>query len=133
MKWLAGVLFRILYHAVALRRPPNQIIYSHLGHPYLLRWYLFGDRGDGLSRRPFGRTLYLHCFVSSDDDRALHDHPADFTTFILRGGYDEIVPSAAVYSERGKLRSVGSGAIRRSFRAGSLRSSTCPSWPTSPT
>jgi hypothetical protein len=35
--------------------------------PYLLRWWL-------IPRNPF-LNVYLHCFLRSDDDRALHDHP----------------------------------------------------------
>lgn len=33
--------------------------------------------------------IYLHKFLRSDDDRALHDHPWRFVSIILRGGYIE--------------------------------------------
>ncbi|WJR32455.1 hypothetical protein P3F83_18260 [Mycobacteroides immunogenum] len=49
--------------------------------PYLLRWYLI----------PRNRHLniYLHQFIRSDDDRALHDHPWWFWSFVLAGHYYE--------------------------------------------
>jgi hypothetical protein len=53
--------------------------------PYLLRWYLV----------PRNRhvNIYLHKFLRSDDDRALHDHPWWFASVILHGGYSEITAS----------------------------------------
>ncbi len=39
-----------------------------------------------------GRKLMLHHFLPNADDRAEHDHPASFWTFVLRGGYDDFVP-----------------------------------------
>lgn len=35
----------------------------------------------------------LHCMFQPDDDGALHDHPFDFETEILAGGYAEALPS----------------------------------------
>jgi hypothetical protein len=86
-------IFWFLYTFVACRRRPDQIIGQ--GGPYMLRWWLFGtsrkrdDHGDPKPRRPFGLSFYLHCFVRSDDDRALHDHPWDFASLILFGDYNE--------------------------------------------
>lgn len=37
-------------------------------------------------------TLRLHHILRSDDDRHLHDHPFDFVSFLLSGGYYETVP-----------------------------------------
>ncbi|GBE68260.1 hypothetical protein MFM001_47220 [Mycobacterium sp. MFM001] len=67
--------------ALLLRRQPHQIIGNH-DAPYLQRWYLI----------PHNRVinLYLHKFLSSDDDRALHDHPWWFASLILRGQYIEV-------------------------------------------
>jgi hypothetical protein len=49
--------------------------------PYLRRWYLT-EYGDAAG-------VYLHQFLRSDDDRALHDHPYESTSIILAGGYLE--------------------------------------------
>lgn len=53
------------------------------GHdnPYLLRWYL-------IPRNPI-LNIYLHKFMRSDDDRALHDHPWANMSILLRGEYIE--------------------------------------------
>lgn len=86
-------IFWFLYTFVACRRRPEQII--GVNGPYMLRWWLFGtsskpdDHGDPKPRRPFGLSFYLHCFVRSDDDRALHDHPWNFASLILFGEYNE--------------------------------------------
>lgn len=37
-------------------------------------------------------NVYLHHFLRSDFDRACHDHPWDFTTFLIGGGYWENTP-----------------------------------------
>lgn len=51
-------------------------------NPYMLRWHLV--RVDWLPR------VYLHKFLRSDDDRALHDHPWWAVSIILRGGYVDV-------------------------------------------
>ena len=48
--------------------------------PLLVRWILF--------RAPF-LGCYLHKLNRSDHDRALHDHPWNFITVVLRRGYTE--------------------------------------------
>ena len=48
--------------------------------PYLERWML--------DLRLF--SIRIHHFRSNDDDRALHDHPWSFLTFILKGGYTDV-------------------------------------------
>lgn len=63
------------------RRPPDRIIGS-LQTPYLLRWYLI-DRNRILN-------VYLHHFMRSDDDRALHSHPWRWNiSIVLTRGYLE--------------------------------------------
>jgi hypothetical protein len=52
--------------------------------PLLIRWILF--------RIPsFG--IFIHKFCRSDYDRALHDHPWTFISYILKGGYYEFTES----------------------------------------
>jgi len=58
---------------------------------YLERYYLFlKDRQD------FPFNIFLHKFLKSDPDD-LHDHPWDYFTFILRGGYYEHTPKGKTW------------------------------------
>jgi hypothetical protein len=50
--------------------------------PYVIRWRL---------ETPIG-SIRLHHWLASDDDRAFHDHPWWFTTFVLKGGYTDRNP-----------------------------------------
>lgn len=63
-----------------IRRKPDQII-GGLDDPYLLRWWL-------IPRNPLF-NVYLHLFLRSDDDRALHDHPWVNCSVLLYGEYTE--------------------------------------------
>ncbi len=73
----------------ALRRWPDRVI-GKKENPYLLRWHLIP--------RNAIFNIYLHKFMRSDDDRALHDHPWSWNiSLILRGEYIEHVPK---YPER---------------------------------
>lgn len=54
---------------------------SHLG-AYMRRWIL---------RTPWG-TLRVHNVMKSDEGRDFHDHPFNFTSLILWGGYLEHRP-----------------------------------------
>ena len=55
-------------------------------HPYLRRWWLQRDVNTS--------SIYLHQVLRDDDDRALHDHPWDSTSVILRGVLREVLPGA---------------------------------------
>lgn len=77
---------------------PHQVI-GGVEHPYLRRWYL-------IPRNPV-LNVYLHQFLRSDDDRALHDHPWWFVSLILKGGYTEVTEQGT------KRRRAGSIAFRR--------------------
>lgn len=63
-----------------LNKIPNKIIVNCDRKPYLRRWYL-------IHWKFF--SLFLHRFFRSDEERALHDHPWSFITFILWRGYIE--------------------------------------------
>lgn len=54
---------------------------SHLGS-YMKRWIAMFA----------GRTIHLHNILESDAGRDFHDHPWNFTSLILSGGYVEHVP-----------------------------------------
>lgn len=85
-----------------LPREPDFIIGGR-AHPYLLRWYLTPWRRwhrearekPTAWRRIKGwlgfvlPSVYLHCFLRSDDDRALHDHPWFWCSILLQGRYIE--------------------------------------------
>ncbi|MBU0539644.1 MAG: hypothetical protein KKG73_14565 [Gammaproteobacteria bacterium] len=58
--------------------PPSKVI----GENYLSRWHL-------IPRNSFF-NIYLHKFVGSDDDRALHDHPWHSLSFLLSGALAEV-------------------------------------------
>ena len=90
---------------IAGRRPPDYIvgIDDPIG-PYLLRWYITPWRGwyrhiNEAQRTRWQRlavwismrlpNIYLHKFLRSDDDRALHDHPWAWASLLLRGSYVE--------------------------------------------
>ena len=75
----------------------RRIIYDRISNePYLERYYLFLK-----DRKKFPFNVFLHRFLKSDPDD-LHDHPWDFRTIILYGGYWE-------YTDEGKFwRSPGS-------------------------
>jgi len=51
---------------------------------YLRRWWLV--------RRNGFLNIYLHQFIRSDDDRALHDHPWSNISILLTGRYKEVMP-----------------------------------------
>lgn len=72
------ILDRLIDWAQA--RPPHVVIGGH-ERPYLLRWFL-------IPRNRFF-NLYVHLFLRSDDDRALHDHPWMNMSVVLAGEYLE--------------------------------------------
>lgn len=61
-------------------REPDVII-GGSDTPYLLRWHV-------IPRNPVF-NIYLHLFLRSDDDRALHDHPWVNFSYLLAGTYLE--------------------------------------------
>jgi hypothetical protein len=92
------------------RRAPDVII-GDRANPYLIRWWV-------IPRNRFF-NVYLHRFMRSDDDRALHDHPWSNLSILLRGMYVEHTIDAGgvnVRTERRagdwKLRLFGSAAHR---------------------
>lgn len=64
----------------AYGRQPDVVI-GGIDNPYLMRWFL-------IPRNAFF-NIYVHYFLRSDDDRALHDHPWVNCSILLRGSYTE--------------------------------------------
>jgi hypothetical protein len=73
-------LFIQLLRRVATQRVPDVII-GGADDPYLYRWFV-------IPRNPIF-NIYLHKFLRSDDDRALHDHPWVNCSVLLDGQYTE--------------------------------------------
>lgn len=93
---------RIIY-----TRAPSQII-GGIEDPYLLRWYLIPKN------RLF--NIYLHVFLRSDDDRALHDHPWWNCSILLEGEYTEhTIQDGGIH--RRTIRKAGSWKLRRGSAA----------------
>ena len=68
------------YKRLAESRHPDFII-GGAETPYVLRWWV-------IPRNRFF-NIYLHKFLRSDDDRALHDHPWINLSILLEGSYIE--------------------------------------------
>ena len=92
--------------ARATRRAPDFVI-GGLDDPYLRRWWL-------VPRNRFF-NVYLHEFVRSDDDRALHDHPWANLSILLRGFYSEQTIAAGGIEHR-RLLTAGDMRLRLSGR-----------------
>ena len=72
-------------------RKPDFII----GDNYLRRWWVVP--------RNHLQNVYLHEINKSDDDRALHDHPWDNVSVLLRGGYTEVTPEGTFERKAGEV------------------------------
>lgn len=104
-------LFTRLIRRVALTRPPDRYIGATYvaGHPvgtYLERWHV-------IPRNRF-LNVYLHRFLRSDDDRALHDHPWWSCSIILSGGYFEhLADGTKRWRPRGTVKFRGARSAHR--------------------
>lgn len=85
-----------------MRFQPHQVIGAE-HNPYLLRWYI-------LPRNRF-LNVYLHKFLRSDDDRAMHDHPWWFMSYIVKGSYWEHRKDRPLTAR--SYRSAGTFAFRK--------------------
>lgn len=84
----------------ASRTPPGSKfvikINEKLGLPgceYLIRWRL---------ETPWF-SIRLHHWIGPDDDRAFHDHPWNFYTFVIKGGYIDRNPSSDIHMRAGDV------------------------------
>ena len=71
------------YFVVDRRQRMPDVIIGGEARPYMLRWHVIPRN------RVF--NVYLHHFLRSDDDRALHDHPWWNLSWLLKGRYVEVV------------------------------------------
>ena len=84
--------------------PPTRIIENLAGAPYLKRWEL--------RRNHPSFDIYLHQFLRSDDNRALHDHTAASIGIIVCGRYTEWLQG-----NRRETRTEGDVIVRRAMTA----------------
>lgn len=70
----------------------------------LQRWFV-------VPRNPY-HNVYLHRFLRSDDDRALHDHPWDNRSWVIDGEYREVTQDG-----QSLLRHAGDSIERRAIEA----------------
>lgn len=93
MKLPVSILFRlrnVLWRVPNSRGPDVQI--GKLNDTYMERWWV-------IPRNRFF-NIYLHHFLRSDDDRALHDHPWINCSILLEGRYTEHTISAGGVNHR---------------------------------
>lgn len=62
---------------------------------YMRRWWIV-PRNEGCN-------VYLHQIGRSDDDRAMHDHPWDNTSYLLFGSYVEHTPAGSFVRKAGDV------------------------------
>lgn len=99
-------------------RKPDFVIGSS-SDPYLYRWYLIPRN------RLF--NVYLHYFMRSDDDRALHDHPWWNVSLILAGQYIEhTIPQGGINVRT--LRQAGEIKFRTARAAHRVELTDGPCW-----
>jgi hypothetical protein len=70
--------------------PPNFIV-GNPDDPYLLRWFLIKQEEHGKPR------AYIHKFIKSDWDRALHDHASKSVSLLFEGEYLEHTPKGVTH------------------------------------
>lgn len=100
------------------RRAPDVIIGGD-ERPYLRRWWV-------IPRNPFF-NVYLHHFLRSDDDRALHDHPWLNLSILLDGAYTEHTIEAGGINRRVR-RAAPAFKLRRARAAHRIELSDGPCW-----
>lgn len=72
-----------------------------------------------------GLSLRVHQFFSNADDRDVHDHPWWFITFVLRGGYTDMIPCKVCNGDEGGCPWCGHHeqglAVGTNMRPGTIR------------
>lgn len=117
MNWLVSRLAARLM-TIAARRPPDVVIGGD-ADPYMRRWWVIPRN------RLF--NVYLHHFMRSDDDRALHDHPWWNLSILLQGRYVEHTISAGGINVHTK-RHAGQWKFRRAVSAHRIELVDGPCW-----
>lgn len=104
--------------AVATKRAPDVII-GGVERPYMRRWWIIPRN------RYF--NIYLHHFLRSDDDRALHDHPWWNISYLLAGEYTEhTIAQGGIH--RREIRRTGDHKFRFARAAHRIELHAGPCW-----
>lgn len=103
-------------HYTLLRRP--DLIIGNVVDPYMLRWHLLHDNI---------LSIYLHRFLRSDDDRALHDHVGWNISIILQGEYTEHTIAAGGIHHK-VIRRAGDWKFRFAHQAHRIELHNGPCW-----
>jgi hypothetical protein len=104
---------------ITANRAPDFII-GGADNPYLRRWWL-------VPRNRFF-NVYLHHFMRSDDDRALHDHPWINLSILLDGSYIEHTPRYSITRSAGQMAARGARAAHRIELLGNPLGGELPVW-----
>ncbi|TZG24895.1 cupin domain-containing protein [Sphingomonas montanisoli] len=91
--------------ARAKMQRPRDFAIGPADNPYLLRWWIM-PRNEGCN-------LYLHQILRDDDDRALHDHPWENTSYLIEGAYREITPDGILIRQAGDVVTRSATALHR--------------------
>lgn len=106
------------WEKIAAARVPDFIIGGH-AQPYLRRWWI-------IPRNRFFK-VYLHQFLRSDDDRALHDHPWVNCSILLAGEYtEETILSGGIHKR--VIRRAGTIKFRPARAAHRIELHAGPCW-----
>lgn len=115
-----GKILKFLKSLGPDKRPPDVII-GGAEDPYLKRWWI-------IPRNRFF-NIYLHQFLRSDDDRALHDHPWWNMSLLLDGKYVEYTPTGVHYRDPGHLYFRPAKALHRvELHRGAYTGEEWPVW-----
>jgi hypothetical protein len=77
------------------------------GGIYLARFWLTVPKRNNQGRYKSCNSVILHHFVQPDPDRHLHNHPQEFTSQILKGGYVEEVEEGFNTYVKGDVNHIG--------------------------
>lgn len=103
------------FEKIAASREPDFVI----GDNYLRRWWI-------IPRNKFF-NIYLHQFLHSDEDRALHDHPWFNFSYLLQGTYTEWTIAAGGVSYP-RVAAEGSWKFRLASTAHRIELHNGPCW-----
>lgn len=106
------------FHRLAASRAPDFVI-GGKENPYMRRWWV-------IPRNRFF-NIYLHHFLRSDDDRALHDHPWLNFSYLLDGEYTEWTIAAGGVNHS-RVAKAGSWKFRRAKTAHRVELHNGPCW-----